>query len=175
MTLRSGSLFALILFGSILVTAPRAGAAPEPGRYVGFVRITKTLPPYYRDALSVSTVHRVVAKVVKSDAGLKITLLTEVGEPPMKAFNADDSVIHAIVKADASCVVKGPPFGAADGPSDYQGILKETRDGFTLRHDNIPMGVNFLVDPHLTQATTDFSYVLREVTPSVSQPAASAE
>src|SRR6266571_4546280 len=30
-------------------------ATPEPGRYVGILRITKTLPPYYSNALSVTT------------------------------------------------------------------------------------------------------------------------
>ena len=139
-------------------------ATPEPGRYVGILRITKTLPPYYSNALSVTTSVKVEAQVVQSDSGRSLNILAAVAEPPIAAFDTEKSVIRGSFQPDGSCVIHGPPFGGAPGaPSDYLGLVTENETGFTLRHDNLPLGLEFFVDPHATQAITDFDYRFRRV------------
>jgi hypothetical protein len=139
-------------------------ATPEPGRYVGILQITKTLPPYHSNALSVTTTVKVVAQVTQSDSERSLTILAAVAEPPIAAFDTAKSVIRGSFQPDGSCVIHGPPFGGGPGaPSDYLGLVTENERGFTLRHDNLPLGLEFFVDPHATQAITDFHYRFRRV------------
>ncbi len=140
------------------------GATPEPGRYVGILRITKTLPPYYSNALSVTTTVKAVAQVIQSDSERSLNILVAVAEPPIAAFDTEKSVIRGSFQPNGPCVIHGPPFGGAPGaPSDYLGLVTENDTGFTLRHDNLPLGLEFIVDPHATQAITDFDYRFRRV------------
>jgi hypothetical protein len=156
----------LAVLATLLIGAPQALATPEPGRYSGILRITKTLPPYYSNALSTTTTIKVVAEVVQNARGRSLTVLAEVTEPPIWAFYTETSVIRGVFQVDGSCVVHGPPFqGVHTGASNYRCSVTESETplGFIMRHDNIPLGINFFVDPHLTQAITDFEYRLLRV------------
>lgn len=70
-------------------------AAPEPGRYEGILRVTKTLP-FYTNTLSVTATVRVVAQVIQDGSERQLTILAAVAEPPIAAFDTEKSVIRLV-------------------------------------------------------------------------------
>jgi hypothetical protein len=154
----------LIAVAALLTVAFNAIGAPELGRYVGILRVRKTLPPYYTNALSVTTTIRVVAEVIQNHTNRTINILAAVAETPLADFDTEGSVIRGRFQSDGSCIIHGPSFGTSTGgPIDYLATVSEQSAGFTLRHDNIPLGVEFFADPHLSQPITDFEYRFRRV------------
>jgi len=161
------SLFsALTVVAALFAATPKLEATPPPGRYVGTLRTTKTLPPYYTNALSVTTTVRVVARVAQERSGRTLTILAAVAEAPLESFDTEKSVIRGTFTLDGDCLIQGPPFLGTPGQGpDYLGTVTENPLGFRLRHDNIPFGVEFFLDPHLTQPITDFDYRFRRAGP----------
>jgi len=82
MTSHSHRFCLLIGVAALLTVTLNAVAAPELGRYVGTLRVRKTLPPYYTNALSVTTTIRVVAEVIQNHTNRTINILAALRKHP---------------------------------------------------------------------------------------------
>lgn len=158
-------MLALTALSALLAMPPDTKATPEPGRYTGIVRITKSTLVDATNTLSVTTTIKVVAQVFEAESEMRLTILGETEEPLVSAFNTQSSIVQGTFQSDGRCIIHGPPFGGPGGPGDYLAFVTERRNGFTLSHENLPLGMNWLIDPHLTQPITVFEYKFQRVVP----------
>ena len=165
MRIHPSHMLALTVLSALLAMPADTGATPEPGRYAGIVRITKSTLVEGTNTLSVTTTMKVVAQVFEVGSETRLTILGITEEPLASAFNTSSSIVQGTFQPDGTCIIHGPPFGGPGGPGEYLASVTERRNGFTLGHENLPLGMNWLIDPHRTQPITLFEYKFQRVAP----------